>query len=358
MVDVEQRNFLEPELLELSHQLRLDLLAGLAVDLARLLVEDILGEIAAVELLVGDEQLLQALVGELLRQARGELAAGLNHDLAGLGIDHVGGRLDATHAFRAERHAPTVLGRLQRHLVIEGGEDLLVAEAQRIQQRCHRQLAAPVDAHKDDVLGVELEVEPGAAIGNDARGEQQLARRMGLAAVVIEEHARRTMHLRDNDALGAVDDESAVHRHERHVAHVDILFLDVLDGARAGLLVHIEDDETERDLQRRGKGHAPLLALFDVVFRLLEGVAHEFQLRAIAEILDRKHRTEDRLQALVAAPALRLLHHEELVIGLLLDLDEVRHFGNFVNLAEHLPQSLTTIQSLLRHGGIRSSLGS
>ena len=28
----------------------------------------------------------------------------------------------------------------------------------------------------DDVLGVELEVEPGAAIGNDARGEQQLAR--------------------------------------------------------------------------------------------------------------------------------------------------------------------------------------
>ena len=45
---------------------------------------------------------------------------------------------------------------------------------------------------------------------------QQLARAVRLAAVVVEEHARRTMQLRDDDALGAVDDEGAVLGHERH----------------------------------------------------------------------------------------------------------------------------------------------
>jgi hypothetical protein len=54
-------------------------------------------------------------------------------------------------------------------------EDLLGIEPQRIEQRGDRQLAAAVDAGIDDVLGVELEVEPRAAIGNDARGEEQLA---------------------------------------------------------------------------------------------------------------------------------------------------------------------------------------
>jgi hypothetical protein len=36
--------------------------------------------------------------------------------------------------------------------------DRLLVHAQRIEQRRHRQLAAAIDAHMDDVLGVELEV--------------------------------------------------------------------------------------------------------------------------------------------------------------------------------------------------------
>ena len=90
---------------------------------------------------------------------------------------------------------------------------------------------------------------------------------MGLALVVIEEHAGRAVHLRDDDALGAVDDERAVVGHERDVAHVDILLLDVLDGLGAGFLVDIEHDEAQRHLERRRIGHAALAALVDVVFR-------------------------------------------------------------------------------------------
>jgi hypothetical protein len=84
------------------------------------------------------------------------------------------------------------------------------SHAERIEQRGHRQLAAAVDAGVNDVLGVELEIEPRAAIGNDAGGKQELAGGMRLALVVIEEDAGRTVHLRDDDALGAVDDEGAV----------------------------------------------------------------------------------------------------------------------------------------------------
>jgi hypothetical protein len=223
-----------------------------------------------------------------------------------------------------------------------------------LMQGRHRKLPAPIDAHIDDVLGVELEVEPGAAIGNDAGGEQELAARMGLAAVVVEEHTGAAVHLGDDDALGAVDDEGAVRGHERHVAHVDVLLLDVLDRAGAGLLVDIEHDQAERHLERRGEGHAPLLALIDVVFGLLEGVAHELELGALAEIPDGKHRAEHRLQTLVGTAALRLVHHEELIVRLLLHLDEVRHFGHFVDAAEHFPQTLTII-SLLRHVILSSS---
>jgi hypothetical protein len=37
--------------------------------------------------------------------------------------------------------------------------------------------------------------------------EQQLAGAVRLASVVLEEHARRSMQLADDDALGAVDDK-------------------------------------------------------------------------------------------------------------------------------------------------------
>ena len=49
--------------------------------------------------------------------------------------------------------------------------------------------------------------------------------------------------------------------------------------------------------KRRGKGHAALLALLDVVLRLFQLVAHELQLGALGKIADRKYRNKDFLQA-------------------------------------------------------------
>src|SRR3546814_15545953 len=58
-------------------------------------------------------------------------------------------------------------------------EHFFVVVAQRAQQHADRQLAAAVDAGEQRVLRVELEVQPGAAVGNDAGAVQQLARGMG-----------------------------------------------------------------------------------------------------------------------------------------------------------------------------------
>ncbi len=122
----------------------------------------------------------------------------------------------------------------------------------------------------NDILGVKLEVEPTAAVGNNAGGEKEFARRMGFALVVVEEDAGRAVHLADDDALRAVDDEGAVVGHERHVAHVDVLLLDIEHRLGIGVGVDFEDDQAQRHLQRSRIGHPAKLAFLDVVFRFLE----------------------------------------------------------------------------------------
>ena len=348
VVDVEQRQLLVAGLVQRLQILLGDLLARFRVDLAGLRVDEVFRDVMTDQLLVGHAQRLEALLGELARLAHGELLAGLQHDLAGVGVDQIVDRLVAAEAVGIERHAPAVLLPLVDHLAIEGVEDLLGVHAERVEQRRHRDLPAPVDARIDDVLGVELDVEPGAAIGNDAGGEQELARGMGLALVVIEEHAGRAVHLRNDHALGAVDDEGAVVGHERDVAHVDILLLDVLDRLGAGLLVDIEHDEAQRHLERRGIGHAALAALVDVVFRRLEFVLDEFEHRGVGKVRDREHGLEYGLQALVGPAAERLLDQQELVVGRLLNLDEVRHLCDFLDFPEKLTNALATCKRL-RH---------
>src|SRR6202158_3301623 len=193
------------------------------------------------------------------------------------------------------------------------------------------------------------------------------------------------MELADDDALGAVDDERAVLGHQRDVAEVDLLLLDVADGLDAGLGVLVPDHEADRHLQRHGVGHAALLAFVDVVLQLeadgvaadvadvaaglvrlaaaraenlavavgignqggaagaarlaqvvqplelaalalpvADGVLDELEGRVLAEVADREDRLEHRLQTRVLAFARQTVHLQEALVGLLLDLDQVR----------------------------------
>ncbi len=348
MVDVENGQLVEALLDQHGQGLDGDLIARLGEDLARRRIIEVLRQILAVEILGLHLDRLHALLGELARGAHGELLAGLDQHLARIRVDDVVDRLHALQALGIERLAPAVAGGLVDDGLVEGGENLLAVETEREQQRRHRNLAATVDARIDDVLGVELDVEPGAAIGNDARREQQLAGRVALALVVIEEHARRAVHLRDDDALGAIDDEGAVRRHEGHVAHIDVLLLDVLDRLRLRVGIDVEHDEAQRHFQRRGEGHAALSALVDVIFRRLELVAHEFEQRDLREVGDREDGFEHRLQPLVGTPALRLVDEEKLVVGGLLHFDQIGHLRGFANMSEEFADTLATGESLRR----------
>src|SRR5204863_4435701 len=74
--------------------------------------------------------------------------------------------------------------------------------------------------------------------------------------------------------FGTIDNEGAVLGHQRDVAEVDLLLLDVADGLDPGLGILVPDDQADGDLERHGVGHAALLALVDVVLQLQpDGVA-------------------------------------------------------------------------------------
>src|SRR5215470_2002263 len=145
---------------------------------------------------------------------------------------------------------PEELVVLHRNLVdgIEGLEDLFVGlQAESAQEDGAEELALAVDADVERVLLVVLELNPRTAVGND------LAEEVGAVVRGLKEDARRTVQLRNDDALGSVDDERAVLRHQRNVAEEDFLLLDVADGLRAGLCVLVVDRKAHSDLEWSGE---------------------------------------------------------------------------------------------------------
>ena len=72
---------------------------------------------------------------------------------------------------------------------------------------------------------------------------------MGLALVMLKEYAGRAVHLRDDHALGAVDDKGARAGHERHLAHIDLLFPDILDFLFVTLALLVIDHQARLDPQ-------------------------------------------------------------------------------------------------------------
>ncbi len=147
-------------------------------------------------------------------------------------------------------------------------------------------LALAVDAHADLVALVDLELEPGAAARDDARGVDVLVG--GLLLLALEVDAGRADELRHDDALGAVDDERALVGHEREVAHEDRLRLDLTRE-----VVH----ELGLDVQRGRVRLAALLALLERVLLLLQERVREGELHRLREVLDRRDLLEDLLEA-------------------------------------------------------------
>src|ERR1700730_8167870 len=264
---------------------------------------------------------------------------------------------------------------------VEGAQDVFASpQPQGAQEDRSQKLALAVDAHVEHVLLVVFEFNPGPTIRND------LAQKVGTVVGGLEEDAGRAVQLADDHTLGAVDDESTVLGHQRHVPEKHFLLLDVANGAGASLRVLLVNGEAHGDFERRGVGHAPFLAFAHVILQLQpdriaalvaevrgigvvgaalraqhvagmkwvgddgrtailasgaqvmqafqmaalalpvpDRVIHELQLGDVAEIADRKHRLKNSLQPGVVAFAGQTVHLQEAVIGALLNLNQVRN---------------------------------
>ncbi len=323
-----------------------DLVIGLGQQFAGRCVNHVVRQDAADDVVVRHGQGGDARGFQLLDVARGDALAGFHDDLVAVGEVEAQGF--ATQALRHQLQLDAFI-----RVDVEGvdleelGQHLFVAVAERAQQDRHRQLAATVDTGEQRVLRVELEVQPGAAVRNDAGAVQQLARAVGLATVVVEEHARRAVQLRDDDALGAVDDEGAVLGHQRDFAQIDLLLLHVLDGL--GRRLTVVDHQAHGHAQRGAVAHATLAALALVEDRFAQLVADVFQGSVAAVAGDREDRLQRSVQAVVRALGRIDVFLQEFTIGIHLDGEQERHFENRALLAEILADTLFFGERIGRH---------
>ena len=218
------------------------------------------------------------------------------------------------------------LGDLEVLDLVEEIEDVDVAGvADGAEQRRDEELpatAAAIEIDVEEIVVVELDLEPGAAIGDDTERMEELAVRVRGD---LEAQAGRTVELGDHDALGAVDDEGAALGHHRDLAHVDLLVLDVILLAEAKL--HIE---------RHRIGDAFAEALDLGVLGITDRVGNVLEDEALVVGRDREDFAEDGLQAVRLALALRHLFLQILQIGVDLNLDEIRRLDDFAELTEIL----------------------
>ena len=347
VIDIDRMDLGDAGLDQLGQQLVGYLIVGRGENLTRILVDHGLGQRAAGDVVVGHGDLLDAGVGQLANMARRDPLVLLHQNLAVLAHQIELGDF-AAQALGHEVHVRALLRQIER---VEGKkplEDVLVGQPDRLQQRRHRHLAAAVDAEVEVVLRIELEIEPRAAIRDHARREQELAGRMRLAAIVLEEHSRTAVQLRHDDPFGAVDDERAVAGHERYLAHVNFLLLDLLHRFLGRFLVH--DDQAHLGAQRRAVRQPALLAFGDVERRRQQRIADEFQPRIARVTGDREDRRERGLQAFVLARFQRRRCLQERTVRCELGFQQERDRQHACALGEALANALFLGKRVLSHG--------
>ena len=265
-------------------------LARLVLADAEVLVELEPADLRQVEAACVEEQRVQqrARVVDRWRIARTDLAVQLDERL-----------LDAGAAVLLERRRDVLVLGIVVDVREEGANVVVAGVADGAHQRGDRHLALAVDLDCEDVLARRLDLEPRAAVGDQLGREEQPAGGAVLAAREVD--ARRADQLRDDHALGAVDDERALAGHHREVAHEDLGFLD-LAGVLAGL-----DVQPGVDAQRRGVRHVALAAVLLVVLGLAELVVEKPQLVVLAGVIrDWVELAEELLQSLFLEPLERV----------------------------------------------------
>ena len=254
-------------------------------DRAELLVELVAADAAEVVAAEVEEEAVDELLRVVARWrvARAQLLVDLDERLlAGRGGVLLERRADVGHVTAVHG------GEEAHHLVVR-------LPAHGPQELGGLELALAVDLDVELVAGGRLELQPRSTVGDDLCREELAAGGGVLGRGVVD--AGRAHELAHDDALRAVDDEGALLRHPREVAHVDALLLDLAGLLDAQLDVHVE---------RLGEGQVTRAALELAVLGLAELVDLEVQLHDLAgEVLDGADLVEEFAQAVLDEPAVR-----------------------------------------------------
>ena len=338
LVGVKARDFGDASRAQLLQQRFGQLVVGLGDDLTGVSIDDIAGQHAAHQIVFRHADVRGARRLDCTGVARGDALVLLDDDRT-VFVGDVEARDFAAQPVSHELH---LRARVHQTEVVEHEkvrQDRFWVQADGLQQDRHRHLAAAIDAEIKDVLRVEFEVEPRTAVRNDPGGKQQLAAGVCFALVMLEEHAWRTVQLRDDDALGTVNDEGTIVGHERHFAHVDLLLLDFLDRLRLGRLT-VVNDHLQLGAHGGRVGQAAHLALPRVERRLGHVEFDELHLDEPVVRHDRERGQESSLQAFGLAFLRRHILLQEGDVRLLLHGQQIRNLENTLAFTEALADSL------------------
>ena len=265
----------------------------------------------------------------------------LGHDnLTGFVSDVKAGHF-AAQALGDKFHLRTAVHQTEVVVDEEVRQDGLRVQANGLEQNRDRHLATAVHAEIKNVLGIELKIEPGTTVGNDAGAEQQLARTVGLALVVLKEHTGRAVQLRDDHTFGTVDDERTFLGHEWHFTHVDLLLFHLFDhfGLRSRRLT-VVNDQLHLGAHSRGKSQPAGLAFAHIKGRLGKVVFEKLHLDKTIVRNNGKSSIECRLQAFMGAFFGRHIGLKERGIRIFLHLQQIRNLQHAVAAAETFANSL------------------
>ena len=265
--------------------------------------------------------IFQTFIGKFLSRSLRQLFTLLQHNVSGFGINQIKVKFNAFHSFRNKLGLPGFFIGNKGINIIEISQNLFFGHSfdfgrvnllaffgqlfdfffgffgiQRIQDRCYRQFAAAVDTGIQQVFGIKFKIKPGTAVRNNTGCKQIFTGRNGLAFVMVKEHTRRTVHLRNDNAFGTVENKGTFVRHQRNITHINVLFLNVMDRLCPGGFIRIPNHQTQRSLNRSGISHIALNALFHVIFWLFELIFHKFKLTVTGKIFDGKNRFENFFQ--------------------------------------------------------------
>ncbi len=239
------------------------------------------------------------------------LAGILVHEVLGPGLEHTRGELAAHCLLEVRTVDADLLGQT------EDLDDVLVTlEAYRTQKGRHREFLLTVDVGIHDIIDVSGKLDPAAAEGDDT-GAVELGA-VGMRAL-SEEHTRRTVELRHDNALRTIDHKRTLVRHVRDRAQIHIL-----DHSVEILVVRVGAIELELSLEGDTVGQTTLQTLVDGIARRVDVVVEKLEDKVVAGVGDGEILGKHLEKALVLTLLRRCVKLKEVLERLQLHLEKVR----------------------------------